>query len=79
MRLTLRPSLWRTVSVVMSDGSTFRSRSAVRQVGDTLQLERDTTNHPAYQQRGGQALLVDKREAARLERVRQRERARANR
>lgn len=32
----------------MSDGATFRMPSAVRVVGDTLQLERDPHNHPVY-------------------------------
>ena len=45
----LRPSLYRTIKVVMSDGSTFHVPSAVRLVSNTLQLERDTANHPAYQ------------------------------
>ena len=44
----LRPSLYRTIKVVMSDGATFHVPSAVRTVGNTLQLERDTANHPAY-------------------------------
>ena len=45
----LRPNLYRTVRVVLSDGSTFRVPTAVRMVGKVLQLERDPTNHPVYQ------------------------------
>ena len=77
--LALRPSLYRAATVVMTDGSTYRTRSAVRQVGDLLQLERDTVNHPAYQRRGGSAALVDKREQARIDRGMERERRRAAR
>ena len=32
----------------MSDGATFNIPAAVRMVGKTLQLERDTANHPVY-------------------------------
>ena len=47
-RLTLRPSLYRTMRIVMTDGSTFRVPAAIRSVGDTLLLERDPANHPIY-------------------------------
>jgi ribosomal protein L31 len=47
-QVTLRPNLYRMVRVVMSDGATFRVPSAVRILGDTLQLERDPHNHPVY-------------------------------
>eukprot|EP00308_Calcidiscus_leptoporus_P003328 CAMPEP_0119376024 /NCGR_PEP_ID=MMETSP1334-20130426/38237_1 /TAXON_ID=127549 /ORGANISM="Calcidiscus leptoporus, Strain RCC1130" /LENGTH=97 /DNA_ID=CAMNT_0007394489 /DNA_START=193 /DNA_END=487 /DNA_ORIENTATION=+ len=60
----------------MTDGSTFTSFSAVRQVGDILALERDTANHPIYLARGDGSALLDAREAARLERVLERERRR---
>lgn len=70
----LVPSLYRTVTVVMSDGSTYRAPSAVRAVGSMLQLERDTANHPVYLGKGDGRGLLDKREAARLARLAERER-----
>mmetsp|Transcript_52110 Transcript_52110/g.111465 ORF Transcript_52110/g.111465 Transcript_52110/m.111465 type:complete len:91 (-) Transcript_52110:457-729(-) len=75
-KLTLRPNLYRQVCVVMSDGSTFTSFSAVRQVGNILALDRDPANHPTYLAQGGGSGLLDKREAARLEKIRERERRR---
>jgi hypothetical protein len=47
----LRPSLYRSMRVVLSDGSTFRVPAAIRTVGNTLLLERDPVNHPVYQVR----------------------------
>lgn len=70
----LKPNLYRTLTVILSDGSTFRMPSAVRMVGNALQLERDTANHPVYQASGGQSRLLDKRETTRLERLLARER-----
>ena len=49
MKHALRPNLYRTLRVVLSDGSTFRVPAAVRLVGNILQLDRDPTNHPVYQ------------------------------
>ena len=46
--MSSRPSLYRTMRVVMSDGSTIRLPAAVRTVGNTLALERDPANHPVY-------------------------------
>eukprot|EP00967_Tisochrysis_lutea_P135612 scaffold240919_cov39-Tisochrysis_lutea.AAC.2 len=96
------------VTVVMSDGSTFRMPSAVRIVGDTLQLERDPHNHPIFlvllrmpaalsplqlpscicppshspralpwtQGEGDGTGMLNKREAARLQRIKEREQRR---
>ena len=47
----VRPNLYRTLTVIMSDGSTFQMPSAARLVGKALQLERDPANHPLYQVR----------------------------
>ena len=77
VNLRLRPSLYRTVQVVMSDGSTFKTLSAVRQVGDILQLERDPANHPIFLAEGDGSGLLDKREAARMEKILERERRRS--
>jgi hypothetical protein len=47
--LLLTPSTSRCVlQVVMTDGSTYTVPSAVRLVGNTMQLERDPANHPVY-------------------------------
>ena len=70
----LRPSLYRTIKVVMSDGATFHVPSAVRTVGNTLQLERDTANHPAYLVRRLCTLLRSARPRARATRSRARSR-----
>mmetsp|Transcript_17157 Transcript_17157/g.47768 ORF Transcript_17157/g.47768 Transcript_17157/m.47768 type:complete len:86 (+) Transcript_17157:3-260(+) len=75
-QLTLRPNLYRMVTVVMSDGSTFRMPSAVRIVGDTLQLERDPHNHPIFLGEGDGTGMLNKREAARLQRIKEREQRR---
>ena len=40
--MKFRPNLYRTVRVVLSDGSTFRQPSAVRQVGEMLAAARFT-------------------------------------
>ena len=70
--MKFRPNLYRTVRVVLSDGSTFRQPSAVRQVGEMLALERDTANHPVYLGLGDLSGMVDRREEARLLKIAQR-------
>ena len=67
-----RPNLYRTVRVVLSDGSTFRQPSAVRMVGEMLALERDTSNHPVYLGLSDLSGMVDRREEARLQKIAQR-------
>ena len=57
MPKSLRPNLYRTIKIVMSDGATFRVPSAVRTVGNTLQLDRDPANHPAYLVRAAASLV----------------------
>ncbi|KOO35537.1 ribosomal protein l31 [Chrysochromulina tobinii] len=70
MPKSLRPNLYRTIKIVMSDGATFRVPSAVRTVGNTLQLDRDPANHPAYLGTTDQSGMLGRREEQRLERVR---------
>ena len=65
-------NLYRRVRVVMSDGATYWVPSATRLVGNTLQLERDTANHPVFLGTSDQSGLLDRREEARLNRVRRR-------
>ena len=65
----LRPNLFRTVRVVMSDGSTFHAPSAVRQVGKMLALDRDPANHSVFLGLSDLTGMVDRREQMRLERI----------
>mmetsp|Transcript_27408 Transcript_27408/g.45687 ORF Transcript_27408/g.45687 Transcript_27408/m.45687 type:complete len:95 (+) Transcript_27408:38-322(+) len=77
MQLRFRPDLYRMVTVVMSDGATYRIPKAVRIVGNVLQLDRDTSNHPVFLAQGDKSRLLDKREASRLQRILHREQKRA--
>lgn len=45
------------ITVVMTDGTTFKTRSTYGAEGDTLQLDIDPTSHPAWT--GGGQHLVD--------------------
>ena len=67
-----RPSLYRTITVVMSDGATFRVPSALRMVGKQTLLERDPANHPVYLGTSDQSGLLTRREEVRLSKVQQR-------
>ena len=68
------PNLYRTLRVVMSDGSTYTAPSAVRTPGNNLLLERDPANHPAFQSIRTRSQLLDRRESARLDKIRLRQR-----
>ena len=46
------------ITVVMTDGSTYMTRSTYGKAGDTLRLEIDPKSHPAWT--GGQQQLVDR-------------------
>jgi large subunit ribosomal protein L31 len=45
------------ITVVMTDGSTYQTRSTYGKAGDTLRLDIDSKSHPAWT--GGQQRLVD--------------------
>jgi large subunit ribosomal protein L31 len=45
------------ITVVMTDGSSYKTRSTYGKAGDTLRLEIDSKSHPAWT--GGQQRLVD--------------------
>jgi large subunit ribosomal protein L31 len=45
------------ITVVMTDGSSYQTRSTYGKAGDTLRLEIDPKSHPAWT--GGQQRLVD--------------------
>src|SRR5207237_4405612 len=45
------------ITILMSDGSSYKTRSTYGKEGDTLRLEIDPTSHPAWT--GGQQRLTD--------------------
>jgi large subunit ribosomal protein L31 len=45
------------ITVVMTDGTTYQTRSTYGKAGDTLRLEIDSKSHPAWT--GGQQRLLD--------------------
>ncbi|WMT86325.1 50S ribosomal protein L31 [Pelagibacterium sp. 26DY04] len=46
------------ITVAMTDGTTYKTRSTYGKEGDTLTLDIDPTTHPAWT--GGQGKLVDR-------------------
>jgi large subunit ribosomal protein L31 len=46
------------ITVVMTDGSKYQTRSTYGKEGDTLQLDIDPKTHPAWT--GGQGTLLDR-------------------
>jgi large subunit ribosomal protein L31 len=49
---------YHTIKVVMTDGTTYETRSTWGKEGDTLNLDIDPTTHPAWT--GGQQQLLDR-------------------
>ena len=49
---------YHTITVVMTDGTKFQTRSTYGKEGDTLTLDIDPTSHPAWT--GGNQQLVDR-------------------
>ncbi len=49
---------YHTIKVVMTDGTTYETRSTYGKEGDTLQLDIDPSTHPAWN--GGQQELLDR-------------------
>ncbi len=45
------------ITVVMTDGTTYKTRSTYGKAGETLRLEIDSKSHPAWT--GGQQKLLD--------------------
>lgn len=56
MKKDIHPD-YHTISVVMTDGTTFQTRSTYGAEGDSLTLEIDPTSHPAWT--GGGHHLID--------------------
>jgi large subunit ribosomal protein L31 len=57
MKKNIHPD-YHAIKVVMTDGSTFETRSTWGKKGDTLQLDIDPKSHPAWT--GGNQQLVDR-------------------
>ncbi len=56
MKKNIHPD-YHEIEVVMTDGSTFKTRSTLGAEGDTLKLDVDTKTHPAWT--GGAHHLID--------------------
>jgi large subunit ribosomal protein L31 len=56
MKKDIHPD-YHTITVVMTDGSQFETRSTYGKQGDTLRLDIDPKSHPAWT--GGQQRLLD--------------------
>jgi large subunit ribosomal protein L31 len=57
MKSDIHPD-YHTINVVMTDGTSFQTRSTWGNEGDTLQLDIDPKSHPAWT--GGGQQLVDR-------------------
>ena len=56
MKKDIHPD-YHDITVVMTDGTTYQTRSTMGKAGDTLKLDIDSKSHPAWT--GGNARLVD--------------------
>jgi len=56
MKKDIHPD-YHTIKVVMTDGTTYETRSTWGSEGDTMNLEIDPTSHPAWT--GGSSKLMD--------------------
>ena len=56
MKKELHPD-YHEINVVMTDGTTFKTRSTWGKEGDTMTLDIDPKSHPAWT--GGQQKLID--------------------
>jgi large subunit ribosomal protein L31 len=57
MKKQIHPN-YHLINVVMTDGTTFQTRSTYGKPGDTLHLDVDSKSHPAWT--GGQQQIVDR-------------------
>jgi large subunit ribosomal protein L31 len=57
MKKQIHPN-YHMITVVMTDGSTFETRSTYGKPGDSLHLDIDPKSHPAWT--GGQQQIVDR-------------------
>ncbi len=56
MKKDIHPD-YHPITVIMTDGHTYQTRSTYGKPGDTLRLEIDPTSHPAWT--GGQQRMLD--------------------
>ncbi|MCX8500409.1 MAG: 50S ribosomal protein L31 [Alphaproteobacteria bacterium] len=56
MKASIHPD-YHEITVVMTDGESFKSRSTYGKAGDTLRLDVDPKSHPAWT--GGNHKLID--------------------
>jgi large subunit ribosomal protein L31 len=57
MKKQIHPD-YHMINVVMTDGTTFQTRSTYGKPGETLHLDVDSKSHPAWT--GGQQQIVDR-------------------
>ena len=57
MKAEIHPD-YHTIKVVMTDGTSFETRSTWGKEGDTMQLDIDPNSHPAWT--GGSAQIMDR-------------------
>ena len=57
MKKDIHPD-YHMINVVMTDGTTYQTRSTYGKEGDTLTLDIDSSSHPAWT--GGGAKLLDR-------------------
>ena len=64
MKAEIHPD-YHEISVVMTDGTEFKTRSTWGKKGDVLKLDIDPLTHPAWQ--GGAAQVVEKGQLSKFE------------
>ncbi|MBN8521447.1 MAG: 50S ribosomal protein L31 [Alphaproteobacteria bacterium] len=57
MRADIHPD-YHEINIVLTDGTTYKSRSCTGKAGDTIRLDIDPLNHPAWQ--GGTQKVIEK-------------------
>jgi large subunit ribosomal protein L31 len=57
MKSDIHPD-YHEINIVMTDGTTFKTRSCYGNPGDTLRLDIDPKSHPAWT--GGQQQIMDR-------------------
>ncbi len=64
MRADIHPD-YHEITVVMTDGKKYKTRSTYGKEGDELKLDIDSASHPAWQ--GGTARVVEKGQLTKFE------------
>jgi large subunit ribosomal protein L31 len=64
MKAEIHPD-YHTINVVMTDGTKYQTRSTWGKEGDTINLDVDPLNHPAWQ--GGTGKVVEKGQLSKFE------------